>query len=60
MCDRCAELDGKIKHYERLAVFVAEGTTLDRIREWVTKLRGEKAALHPKPDECPELGKQQG
>jgi hypothetical protein len=55
MCDRCVELDGKIKHYERLAVFVSEGTTLDRIREWVTKLRGEKAALHPEGDERPEI-----
>jgi hypothetical protein len=56
MCDRCVELDGKIKHYERLAkVFVVDRTTLDRIEERVTKLRGEKAALHPEGVERPEV-----
>jgi hypothetical protein len=61
MCDRCVELDGKIKHYERLAtVFVMDRTTLDRIEEWVSKLRGEKAALHPEGDERPEVRNRQG
>jgi hypothetical protein len=51
MCDRCLELDGKIKHYERIAASIADRTTLDGISKLVTRLRGEKADLHPKPDE---------
>ena len=47
MCDKCQELDKKIKQYERIAASINDQFTIDRIRALVEELRVQKAALHP-------------
>jgi uncharacterized protein YmfQ (DUF2313 family) len=50
MCDKCAELDGKIEHYERIRASIGDQVTVDRIRELVAEMNAQKAILHPEPD----------
>jgi hypothetical protein len=47
MCDKCRELDDRIKHYQKLAGSINDKLTIDRFEELVAKLEAEKAALHP-------------
>jgi hypothetical protein len=47
MCDKCAELDAKIEHYQRMARWVNDGKTLDGIAMLLLKYAEEKKALHP-------------
>jgi hypothetical protein len=47
MCDKCQELDKKIKQYERIAASINDQFTIDRIKALVEELRVQKAALHP-------------
>ena len=50
MCEKCAELDGKIKHYRTLASGLTDQPTLDGIGELITLMQAEKAALHPEQE----------
>jgi hypothetical protein len=47
MCDKCAELDGRIEHYRRIAASISDQLTITRIKELVAKLETQKAELHP-------------
>ena len=47
MCDKCAELDGRIEHYRRIAASISDQLTISRIKELVAKLETQKAELHP-------------
>ena len=47
MCDKCAELEKKIEHYERIRSSINDQLTVDRIKELVERMRTQKAALHP-------------
>jgi len=47
MCDKCAELDGRIEHYRRIAAAISDQLTISRIKELVAKLETQKAELHP-------------
>jgi hypothetical protein len=47
MCNKCAELDRKIEHYERMRSLIGDQLTVDAIKELVAKLKAEKAELHP-------------
>jgi len=49
MCDKCAELDRKIEHYERIRSAIGDQLTVSRIKELVATLEAEKAELHPPP-----------
>jgi hypothetical protein len=49
MCDKCVELDTKIEHYERIRATISDPLTVDRIKELVTEMKAEKAALHDPP-----------
>jgi hypothetical protein len=50
MCDKCKELDDKIKHYRRIAASINDQLTIDRIGELVASLEAEKATLHPEQE----------
>ena len=47
MCEKCAELDGKIEQYERIRSTIGDQLTVDRINELLNEMRAQKAALHP-------------
>lgn len=47
MCKRCAELDGKIEHYQRISTHMTDQLTLDGIAGLIKQMMAEKAALHP-------------
>jgi len=49
MCEKCAELDRKIEHYERISFLIGDQLTVGRIKELVAKMKSEKAELHPFP-----------
>ena len=49
MCDKCAELDGKIEHYQRLVRSVYDKKALDGIALLIAKYEAEKKAFHPEP-----------
>jgi hypothetical protein len=51
MCDKCTELDGKIEHYERIRLAIADQITIDRIKELVAEMNAQKANLHPEMDD---------
>jgi hypothetical protein len=48
MCERCAQLDAKIEHHQRLSSRLTDQPTLDGIDELIERMKAEKAALHPK------------
>jgi beta-phosphoglucomutase-like phosphatase (HAD superfamily) len=47
MCEKCAEIDGKIEHYHRLSSKITDQSTLDGIKELIEQMKAQKAALHP-------------
>lgn len=50
MCDKCAELDDKISHYQRIAMHITDELTLDGIKKLIERASAEKAALHTSKD----------
>jgi FAD/FMN-containing dehydrogenase len=50
MCDKCVELDGKIKHCERISASISDQLTIDRIKELVEQMKAQKSALHPEQE----------
>jgi hypothetical protein len=47
MCDKCAEIDGKIEHYEQLSSRITDQATLDGIKQLIERMKAQKTALHP-------------
>jgi hypothetical protein len=47
MCDKCAELDEKIRHYQRMAIHITDQLTLDGIKRLIEDMDAKKSALHP-------------
>ena len=47
MCDKCARLDKKIEHYQKLFLGIDDQLTIDRIKSLIADLQAQKAALHP-------------
>jgi hypothetical protein len=47
MCDKCAELDVTIEHYERIRLSIGDQLTVDRIKELVAEMNAKKAKFHP-------------
>jgi len=47
MCDKCAELDKKIEHYQEMLLAIADQITVERLKEMIGDLQEQKAALHP-------------
>ena len=48
MCEKCAELDGRIKRYRWIVASISDQLTITRIKELIAKLEAGKAELHPK------------
>ena len=46
MCDKCAPLDKKIEHYQRLLLGIADQLTVDRIKSLIADIRTQKETLH--------------
>jgi hypothetical protein len=47
MCDKCAELDDKIDHYQRIASRIIDQAMLAGIKELIERAKAQKAELHP-------------
>jgi predicted nucleic acid-binding Zn-ribbon protein len=47
MCEKCVELDEKIDHYERLSSMITDEQTLRALKQAISRMEAEKAALHP-------------
>jgi hypothetical protein len=47
MCDKCAPLDKKIEHYEKIAVSIGDRVTVERLMALIDDLKAQKAVLHP-------------
>ena len=47
MCEKCAEIDKRIEHYERIVASINNQLTINRFKELVANFEAEKAALHP-------------
>ena len=47
MCEKCVDIDTKIKRYEHLVRAIGDQATIDGLTKLIAKLRAEKAALHP-------------
>ena len=50
MCSKCAELDVKIEHYERIRLSIGDQVTVDRIKELVAEMNAQKAKFHPEKE----------
>jgi hypothetical protein len=51
MCEKCNELDQKIEHYRGLSQSITDQPTIDRFKEAIRGLYGQKIALHARPAE---------
>ena len=49
MCAKCFEFDGKIAHYQRIAMRITDKLALDGIAGMIKKMTEEKAAIHSEP-----------
>ena len=47
MCEKCEELDRKIRHYRRFTTYALDSLTMDRIRRLVEDLQQMRASMHP-------------
>jgi beta-phosphoglucomutase-like phosphatase (HAD superfamily) len=47
MCEKCAEFDSKIEHYQRIASHTTDQPMLDGIKELIERMQAQKLALHP-------------
>jgi len=47
MCEKCMELDDKIGHYEQLSTRITDEQMLRGLKQALSRLEAEKAALHP-------------
>jgi len=51
MCNKCAELDKKIEHYETILVSIGDRVTVERLHAMIADLQAQKVALHPEPEQ---------
>lgn len=51
MCEKCAELDERIKRYRMVSSSINDQLTIDRIKALIEELQVQKAALHPEQEE---------
>jgi len=51
MCAKCTEFDGKIAHYQGMAMRITDQLALDGIAGLIKKMTEEKAAIHSEPKE---------
>ena len=51
MCDKCAELDVKIEHYQRIRLSIGDQVTVDRIKELVAAMNAQKAKFHSEKEQ---------
>jgi hypothetical protein len=47
MCDKCAQLNKRIEHYETMIVSIGDRVTVERLMAMVAELQAQKEALHP-------------
>jgi hypothetical protein len=47
VCEKCEAIDERIAHYKRLARAITDPLMLERIRDLISQMDAEKAALHP-------------
>jgi hypothetical protein len=47
VCEKCAQLDKKIEHYETIVVSIGDRATVERLMAMIADLQARKAALHP-------------
>jgi hypothetical protein len=47
MCEKCLEIDEKIKRYRRVVDAAADELTRNRMEDLIQHLKDEKRALHP-------------
>ena len=50
MCEKCVELDQKIKHYHRLIARMPDPQTNEALRKLIEEMEKHKAELHPKQE----------
>jgi hypothetical protein len=51
MCEKCAELDGKIEHYRDIASRITDEAMIRGINVLIERAKARKAALHPEQTE---------
>jgi hypothetical protein len=49
MCERCDEIDSKIRHYRKLRNGINDAHTVDTLSAFIADLESEKATLHQTP-----------
>ena len=47
MCEKCAELDSKIEHYQHITSRITDQPLLDGIKELIERMQAQRLALHP-------------
>jgi hypothetical protein len=47
MCEKCAEIDKKMDHYQNLSFLITDQPTLEAIKKLTEQLKAEKVLLHP-------------
>ena len=50
MCDKCIEIDEKIKRYRSIVRSITDQPTVDGAKALIADLEAQKAALHPGPE----------
>jgi hypothetical protein len=47
MCEKCVEIDERIKRYRDLLRSIGDQATVDVAKKLIADLKAQKAALHP-------------
>jgi hypothetical protein len=51
MCNKCAELDERIRHYRGIASRITDQRTIDGIKRLIADMEAKKKVLHPEQPE---------
>ena len=51
MCDKCVEIDEKIKRFENIMRSISDQPTIDGAKRLIAELQAQKAVLHPQREQ---------
>lgn len=51
MCEKCAEIDGKLGRYVRWQRAITDAEFIQRVQELIDELARQRLLLHPDPEE---------
>jgi beta-phosphoglucomutase-like phosphatase (HAD superfamily) len=51
MCDKCVEIDEKIRRYQNILRSITDQPTIEGAKRLIAELQAQKAVLHPQQEQ---------